>query len=239
MFQSIRKYYIIISIMTLCIPLILLSLYTNGGKVAFAAVPFPLLQIEEKMPLTIIVNDTTGPVTVQAITGAGVGGLCEQCQFIIYKPIITTPAPLNKRPVIAYTSMSPFDLSGAKRIVFFAKGELGGETIKVLAIGKLPNLVPTAPPPAPTAFKFGVMSADIVLTNNWKRYELNVDGLDLKQVSSPFALLISKQRGSITILPGPTSDRPPLNNANIHDISFYVKGVSIDDIPAANPINIL
>jgi hypothetical protein len=46
------------------IPLILLSLYTNGGKVAFAAVPFPLLQIEEKMPLTIIVNDTTGPVTV-------------------------------------------------------------------------------------------------------------------------------------------------------------------------------
>jgi hypothetical protein len=233
MFQSRRKSPII-SIMTLCVPLILLSLYTNGSKVAFA-VPFPLLQIEERTPLTIAVNSTTGPVTVQPIIGAGGGGLCEKCQFTVYKPIISQSAPLTNRPVIAYTSTSPLDLSGAKRIVFFAKGELGGESIKVLAIGKPPTSVPTSPP---TGFRFGAMSGDIVLTNNWKRYELNVDGLDLTNVSSPFALVISKQRGSTPIVPGPTSDRPPLNNANTNDISFYIKGVSIDNMPATQPINI-
>lgn len=236
MFQIGRKYSIIIaSIMILCIPLVLLCLPTNGEKVAFAAaVPFPLLQIEEKLPLAIVPpNQTTGQVTVQPVTGTGGSGLCEQCQFIVYKPI-TTSAPLKNKPVIAYTSATPFDLSGAKRIVFFAKGELSGETVKALAIGKPPNLVST---PSLTAFKFAVVSPDIVLTNNWKRYELNVDGLDLKDITSPFGLVISNQRGSAPIYPGPTSPTPPLNNGNAKDISFYLKGVSIDNIPAVNPIN--
>ncbi|HET7345454.1 MAG TPA: hypothetical protein VFJ05_06255 [Nitrososphaeraceae archaeon] len=212
-----------------------MSLDTNGGRVAFAAaVPFPLLEIEEKLPLAIALNHTTAPVFVQHVTSAGGDAVCEHCQFIVYKPITTT-AP-RKGPVIAYTSATPFDLSGAKRIVFFAKGELSGETVKVLAIGKPDNLVSTPPL---TAFKFAVVSPDIVLTNNWKRYELNVDGLDLKGITTPFGLVISNQRGSAPIFPGPDSDRPPLNNGNVKDISFYLKGVSIDTTPAVNPTNII
>ena len=116
------------------------------------------------MPLVISVNQTTSSVIVQYITGAGGGAVCEQCQFIVYKPITK-----KERPVIAYASETPFDLSGAKRIVFFAKGELGGETIKALAIGKSPDLVST---PALNALQFEVVSPNIVLTNDWKRYEL-------------------------------------------------------------------
>ena len=227
--------------MILCLPSGLLSQDTNSGKMAFAAaVRFPLLQIEEKLPLVMSVNQTTSSVIVQYITGAGGGAVCEQCQFIVYKPITT-----KERPVIAYASETPLDLSGAKRIVFFAKGELGGETIKALAIGKSPDLVSTPPL---NALQFEVVSPNIVLTSDWKRYELHVDGLDLKDVSSPFGLVISNQRESTPISPGPDSDKPPINNdsdkppinnGNVKEVSFYLKGISIDNTPAVNPINIV
>jgi hypothetical protein len=232
---------ITVSIMILCLPSDLLSRDTNGGKMAFAApVDFPLLQIEEKLPLVMSVNQTTSSVIVQHITGAGGGAVCEQCQFIVYKPIIT-----KERPVIAYTSETPFDLSGAQRIVFFAKGEIGGEIIKALAIGKSPDLVSTPPL---NALQFEVVSPDIVLTNDWKRYELNVDGLDLKNVSSPFGLVISNQRESTPFFPEPDSDKPPINNDsdnppinndNVKEVSFYLKGISIDNNPSVDPINII
>ena len=212
----------------------LLSPATNADEMAFAAAAaatFPLLQIEEKLPLVMSVNQTTSSVIVQDITGAGGGSVCEQCQFIVYKPITT-----KERPVIAYSSETPFDLTGAKRIVFFAKGELGGETIKALAIGKSPDLVSTPPL---NALQFEVVSPNIVLTNDWKRYELHVDGLDLKNVSSPFGLVISNQRGSTPTFSGPDSDEPPINNANMKEVSFYLKGISIDNNPAVNPINIV
>jgi hypothetical protein len=118
--------------------------------------------------------------------------------------------------------------------VFFAKGELGGETIKAAAIGRPSNLVPKPPI---TEFTFGVVSPNIVLTNEWKRYELSVDKLDLKDITSPFGLMISNQRGSTPIFPGPASDKPPLNNRDPEDISIYIKGISVDDKSAANPMN--
>ncbi len=211
----------------------LLSGDTNGGKMALAAAAthFPILQIEEKLPLVISINQSPSSVNVQYITAAGGGAVCEQCQFIVYKPLI-----IKERPVIAYASETPFDLTGAKKIVFFAKGELGGETIKALAIGKSPDLVST---PALNALQFEVVSPNIVLTTDWKRYELSVDGVDLKDVSSPFGLVISNQRGSTPTFPGPGSDKPPINNGNVKEISFYLKGVSIDNTPADNPINIV
>jgi hypothetical protein len=212
----------------------LLSQDTSGGKMAFATTTtanFPLLQIEEKLPLVMSVNQTKSSVVVQDVFSAGGGAVCEGCQFIVYKPITT-----KERPVIAYASETPLDLSGAERIVFFAKGEIGGETIKALALGKSPDLVSTPPL---NALQFEVVSPDIVLTNDWKRYELHVDGLDLKNVSSPFGLVISNQRESTPILPGSDSDKPPINNDNVKEVSFYLKGISIDDTPAVNPINII
>jgi hypothetical protein len=79
------------------------------------------------------VEQTRGALTVHTITGtAGGGGRCEQCQFIDYESKTSSPSSA----VIVYTTATPIDLSSAKRIVFFAKGELSGETIKALTIGK-------------------------------------------------------------------------------------------------------
>ena len=212
----------------------LLTQDTSVGKRAFAATTttdFPILQIEEKLPLVISEKQSPSSVNVQYITGAGGGAVCEQCQFITYKPVIE-----KEQPVIAYASATQIDLTGAKRIVFFAKGELGGETIKALAIGKPPEMVST---PSLNSLQFEVVSPDIVLSKDWKRYELPLDGLDLKNVTSPFGLVISNQRESTPIFPGLGSDKPPINNANVKEVSFYLKGISIDDTPAVNPINII
>ena len=61
----------------------------------------------------------------------------------------------------------------------------------------------------------------------------------MKDVSSPFGLVISNQRGHTPVFPGPGSDKPPINNDTVKEVSFYLKGVSIDNTPAANPINML
>jgi hypothetical protein len=230
MFRSRQEYFLIsVFMMISCICLVFLPLGINGVRTAFAAaVPLPLLQMEEKLPAKAV-NQTTGPVNVQGIIGAGGGGVCESCQFIVYKPGTTAAQP---RPNIAYVSTTPIDLSGAKRIVFFAKGELGGETVNALALGKLPNSNAST-----SALRFAVKSPDIVLTNIWKRYELNVDGLDKTGVSAPFGLAIANQKGNAPTSPGQPSDKPPPINSNVNDISFYVKGVSADTTPAANPLN--
>jgi hypothetical protein len=255
--------YCVVSILFFAISFVLLSLYINGKMALAAPVPFPWMQIEDKLQLTRAVEQerdieqTRGSVTVQPITGAaGGGGRCEQCQFIVYES--KTSAPSNA--VIAYLSTSPIDLSGAKRVIFFAKGELGGETINALAIGKLPDsgssqkpgervatqgTEPTKEKEGTTAMsptipfeelKFGVVSPNIVLTNEWKRYELSVDRLDLKDVTSPFGVAISNQRGSTPII-NPPVEKTPLNNRDVKDISFYLKGISVDDKSADNPIN--
>jgi hypothetical protein len=224
MFLSIGTYWLT---PTIILSLILLSLFAIP-KMAFSVISFPILQIEDKMQL-VRADQSRGSVTVQTITSGGGGSLCEQCKFIVYKPVSSANV------VLAFTSQTPFDLTAAKRVVFFAKGELGGETIKAAAIGRPSNLVPKPPI---TEFTFGVVSPNIVLTNEWKRYELSVDKLDLKDITSPFGLMISNQRGSTPIFPGPASDKPPLNNRDPEDISIYIKGISVDDKSAANPMNI-
>ena len=188
-------------------------------------VSFPWRQIEEKLPVT---GKVSGSVTVQTITGAsGGGGSCEQCQFVVYHAKTSAPSSA----VITHASTTPLDLSGAKRIVFFAKGELGGETIKALAIGKSNPRTPVPGEKPP----FKLMSPNIVLTNDWKRYELSLKGLDLKNTISPFGLEISNQRSGIPIL-NPPIEKTPLNNRNAKDISIYLKGVSLDDNPGSKSI---
>jgi hypothetical protein len=84
--------------------------------------------------------------------------------------------------------------------------------------------------------KFGVMSPHILLTNEWKGYELSVDGLGLKDFTSPFAVQISNQRESTPII-NPPVEKTALNNRDVKDISIYIAGISIDDTSGASPIN--
>ena len=84
---------------------------------------FPLQSIEEDTPFT-----TAGDVAALTVrnVSSGSGSICEGCQVLVYN---TGASPIGDVGV-AYTPSSPLDLTGAKRLVFFARGELGGEVIR-------------------------------------------------------------------------------------------------------------
>lgn len=154
-------------------------------------------------------------------------GNCEMCQFIKYMP-----GPIGKAGV-AYSPVQTLDLTGAKRIVFFAKGELGGENVAFVAIGKPSNSQPVSPNIF-TNLSFAVISKNVTLTNDWRRYQLSLNGIDFKGITDQFGFIVSKVRTQSQV---PSSNSfYPLDDANANHIVFFVKGVTIDNMPAINPL---
>jgi hypothetical protein len=126
---------------------------------------------------------------------------CEMsCKYIEYRP------GAQGRAALAFIADTPADLSGAKRVHFFLMGENGGETVKVKIAGKNPqsdrgNSANTTRGPAQNGDNllkenFGVSSNVITLPNDWQRFEVPLDGVDLKNIVAPFGLELLKGRGS-------------------------------------------
>ena len=82
-----------------------------------------------------------------------------------------------------------FDLSGATKLTFWAKGDFGGET---------------------ASFKFGILgkekkfpdsasgeSGDIALTSLWKKYEISLAGKDLTKIKTGFCWVVASSRKPI------------------------------------------
>jgi hypothetical protein len=156
-------------------------------------------------------------------------GNCEMCQFIQY-----IPGPTGKAGV-AYKSAQTLDLSGAHRIVFFAKGELGGENVAFVAIGK-PSYTSPVLPNIFAKLKFAVTSKDITLTNEWTRYQLSLNGSDLTGVTDPFGFIVSKVRSQSQAPSSSNSPQPPLTDSNANHVAIFLKGVTFDSNPAVKPI---
>src|SRR5687768_2661920 len=116
---------------------------------------------------------------------------CEmECKYIGYKP-----GPKGKGG-LAFNSDTPLDLSGADTVHFFLMGEDGGETIKVKIAGKNPGKGQKGDDPFKE--KFALSTDVITLPNDWQRYEVPLDGVDLKNIVAPFAMELLKGKGSAT-----------------------------------------
>ena len=164
-------------------------------------------------------------VSVGPMTGAG----CEVCSFIKYIPGVIGKAG------VAYKSAQTLDLSGAKRIVFFAKGQLGGENVAFVAIGK-PSTTSPVPPNIFSNLNFAVISKNVTLTKTWERYQLSLNVSSLTGVTDPFGFIVSKVRSQAPAS-SLNSPQPPLNNPSPNHIAFFLKGVTFDNNPAVNPIS--
>jgi hypothetical protein len=153
---------------------------------------------------------------------------CEICQSIQY-----TPGLIGKAGV-AYKSSGELNLGGAQRIVFFAKGQLGGENVAFVVLGKPSNASPTTN--IFSNLHFAVMSKNITLTNDWARYQIGLNGSNLAGVTAPFGFIVSKVRSQA---PATLSNNanPQLTDANASQIGFFLKGVTFDNNPAINPIS--
>ncbi|MFH1282491.1 MAG: hypothetical protein ABII27_02385 [bacterium] len=70
-----------------------------------------------------------------------------------------------------------FDLTGAKRVVFWARGENGGEVISEFKIGGITGEY---------ADSDSMAIPEIELTKEWKQYTIDLDGVDLSYISGGF-----------------------------------------------------
>jgi len=132
---------------------------------------------------------------------------CEFCPRIEY-----TPGQMGKSGV-AYKSDKPLDLTGAKSVVFFARGEKGGEKVSFVQAGRDDTSANT------DIFenkKFEVITEDIYLRNDWKKYQIDLVGTSLKDISYPFGFIVKGQ--------------------DTAKIVFYLKAVTYDVQPAQNPL---
>jgi hypothetical protein len=167
----------------------------------------------------------TGSLTTTIDTMTADGN-CEVCMMVKYVPGTTGVA------AIAFKSPTALDLTNIKRIVFFVKGELGGENLKFVALGKpSSSLLPPTPPF--TNLHFGVVS-QANLTNNWQRYQLSFSGADLTGITDPFGIIVNKGHTSTNTAPSP--NKPPLDDSDSNHVIFFLKGVTVDTNTAINPL---
>lgn len=139
---------------------------------------------------------------------------CEECMMVEFTPRGQGVAGA------AFLADKIYDFSEAKRVVFFAMGENGGEevTFGFIGIDKLAeNKI------AKDVFvsqEFGVKTEKIKLEKDLKRYEVSLEGVELEkleQTKYPFGFQI-----------GPKSDSST--------VRFYITGVFIDTEETKRPI---
>ena len=187
------------------------STWSPANNPAFAAVSFPVRNIEN-FDKVYAGDALSGALTVKYDTMSTTG--CEMCQIAIYRPNIAGNTGVA---AVAYSSNDTLDLTGASRIVFFAKGELGGERVSFLSLGRpSTSLPPTSPF---TNITFESTTNNITLANDWTKYELSLNGTNLTNIKNPFGFIVERGRNN-SALEQPDGDNPPLNNPSTSQISF-------------------
>lgn len=121
-----------------------------------------------------------------------------QAEFQWVGLAVTGPNYQQARSGLAFDLKGAFDLSKARRLVFWARGERGNEyvQVKVAVFAGVPN-GDSAQIPAATRW--------IPLTTVWTRYELELAGMNLTRVVSPFVFVVDKAHnpgGAVTFYVG-------------------------------------
>ena len=211
---------------------------------------FPIRNVEHFDSIDRAGDAETQPASLKVSSDSMTpDGNCEHCELITY-----TPGPQGWAG-IAFKSNRLLDLSAAGRIIFFAKGNMGGENVAFVGVGK--NLSATGsqvsnfsltPTHTFKNLRFAVISQNITLTSEWKRYELSVDGRDMASISHPFGFIVMKGKNqSISSIQRLSSDKSLQQVENLkgaistdntsNRVIFFLKGVTIDPYPALiNPL---
>jgi hypothetical protein len=136
---------------------------------------------------------------------------CEFCTFVEY-----TPGPRGVAG-FAYENDAGVDLTGAKKVRFWVMGEEGNERIKFKIAGKSPDNTQDRPPNRPTnsifeSESFALTTEEVTLVSDWRRYEIDLSGASLDDITHPFGFELSKGNGAQKQV-------------------IYIKGLVYDDEP--------
>jgi hypothetical protein len=77
-----------------------------------------------------------------------------------------------------------FDLTGAQRLVFWAKGAQGGEQIQEFTVGGIGNNFPDSET---------IVIGPVILSSVWRKYTIDLRGKDLSYISGGFAWTTSQE----------------------------------------------
>jgi hypothetical protein len=136
---------------------------------------------------------------------------CEFCTLVEY-----TPGPRGVAG-FAYENDAGLDLTGAKKVRFWVMGEEGNEKIKFKIAGKSLDNIQDRPPNRPTnsVFEseiFALTTEEVILANDWRRYEIDLSGVSLDDITHPVGFELSKGNG-------------------VQKQVIYIKGLIFDDEP--------
>jgi hypothetical protein len=140
---------------------------------------------------------------------------CDFCTRVNYSSSIQGQA------AIAY-QINGIDVSNSKRMIFFARGDIGGEQITLLVAGKDLNVSSS---PGKRIFRsdlfsdtsFGIVTEPITLTKHWKRFIIDLQDSDLGGLRYPFGLIIPSY---------------PYSEPKV----FYIKGITFDEKKPGSPL---
>jgi hypothetical protein len=135
---------------------------------------------------------------------------CDFCNKIEYTP------SQEKKAGIAYR-IDGLDLKSYHRIVFFARGEQGGEIVSFVALGRISSGLNSNNVDSFPYQDFAITTKNVTLDDFWKRYEISLQQSQLENVTHPFGFVITG------LEPG------------VKEI-FYLKGVTFDRNAAKHPI---
>lgn len=135
---------------------------------------------------------------------------CHLCSKITY-----TPGEAGKAGIAYFDDK--LDLNGYRRIVFFARGQQGGEIVSFIAIGRSAYNPSTKNVDTFLNQDFAIMTKNVTLGEFWKRYEIGLEGTKLADVTYPFGFVITGHESG-------------------EDQIFYLKGVTFDPKPAINSL---
>lgn len=140
---------------------------------------------------------------------------CEFCTRVEY-----VPGPQGEAG-FSYEDVTGLDLAGAEKVRFWVMGEEGNEKIKFKLAGKSLDKIQDKLTSKLTKsiFKterFALTTEEVTLDDDWKKYEVDLSGVDLKEITHPFAFELSENGAQKQVL--------------------YIKGVVYDDEPAVDAL---
>jgi PKD repeat protein len=120
---------------------------------------------------------------------------CEFCTVVDYRPGPQGVAGF------AYENDAGLDLTGATKVRFWIMGEEGNEKIKFKIAGKSLDNMQDRRPNRPTnsifeSENFALTTEEVTLADEWKRYEVDLSGLSLDDITHPFGFELSKGNGA-------------------------------------------
>jgi PKD repeat protein len=136
---------------------------------------------------------------------------CEFCTRVEYIPGSKGLAGFT------YSSDDAVDLTGAKKIKFWVMGEDGGEKVKFKIAGKKKDPDDRRNRDSLAVFSaesFSRTSNEISLKDDWTKYEVDLEGSDLRDITHPFGFELTKGSGGKSQV-------------------VYLKGIVLDDEPVA------